>query len=237
MTSRTQLIEFVTSLRWKDVASALRAQPELSAFTDKRGRNLLHLCCGVNVAQKGLPAADSVRTCDALLAAGLDVNREAFREGDWKATPLWYAVSRGENRALAKHLLSLGADPNHCLWAAAFRDDVATIRLLLDHGAKIDAVAEDETPFLSAVKTSHFAAAEELLKRGADVNFQDSRGMTALHYMLKKDSDKRHFEMLMRYSPHGDIPNREGRTAAELMAKKRDQDFRAMARELEAATR
>jgi hypothetical protein len=51
------------------------------------------------------------------------------------------------------------------LWAAAFCDDVAMIRLLLDHGARIDAVAEDETPFLSAIKSSHFAAAEELLKR------------------------------------------------------------------------
>jgi hypothetical protein len=58
--------------------------------------------------------------------------------------------------------------------------------------------------------------------------------MTALHYMLKKDSDKRHFRMLMRYSPRGNIPNREGRTAAELMSKKRDEAFRAMTRELAA---
>jgi ankyrin repeat protein len=232
MTSRTQLLDLVKSLKWKDVAAALRAQPELIAFTDKRGRNLLHLCCGVHVAKKGLKAASSTRTCDALLEAGLDLNREAFSEGSWKATPLWYAVSRGENRALARHLLERGADPDHCLWAAAFRDDVATIRLLLDHGAPIDAVAEDETPFLSAVKTSHFLAAEELLKRGADVNFRDSRGMTALHYMLKKDSDKRHFRMVLRFEPRGDIPNAEGKTAAELMSKKRDEDFRAMAREL-----
>ena len=83
------------------------------------------------MAKKGLPVASSTRTCDALLEAGLDIDREAFREGDWKATPLWYAVSRGENRALARHLLERGAAPNHCLWAAAFRDDVATIGLLL----------------------------------------------------------------------------------------------------------
>ena len=40
------------------------------------------------------------------------------------------------------------------------------------------------------MKSSHFRAAEALLERGANVNVQDSHGMTALHYMLKKDSDK-----------------------------------------------
>jgi hypothetical protein len=34
----------------------------------------------------------------------------------------------------------------------------------------------------------HFEAAEALLKPGADVNFQSSRRVTALHCMLKKNS-------------------------------------------------
>ncbi|HEX2827354.1 MAG TPA: hypothetical protein VHP37_13480 [Burkholderiales bacterium] len=38
MTSRTQLLDLVTSLAWKDLAAALAAQPELIAFTDPRGR-------------------------------------------------------------------------------------------------------------------------------------------------------------------------------------------------------
>ena len=181
------------------------------------------------MAEKKLSPVDSIRTVDVLLSAGIDIDQEAFREQSWKATPLWYAVSRGENRRLAAHLLQKGCDPNHCLWAAAFRDDIATIKLLLDHGAAIDAVAEDETPFLSAVKTSHFRAAEALLERGANVNVQDSRGMTALHYMLKKDSDKRHFRTLLRYGARGDLKNQNGETAAEIMARKRDPDFKVMA--------
>ena len=104
--------------------------------------------------------------------------------------------------------------------------------MLLQHGAAIDAVAEDETPFLSAVKNSHFRAAEALLEHGADANFQDSRRMTALHYMLKKDSDKRHFRTLLRYGARGDLKNQSGETAAEIMARKRDPDFKAMATEL-----
>ena len=104
--------------------------------------------------------------------------------------------------------------------------------MLLQHGADIDAVAEDETPFLSAVKSSHFRAAEALLERGASVNFQDSRGMTALHYMLKKDSDKRHLRMLLRYGARGDLQDEKGDTAAEIMSRKRDPDFKSMAKKL-----
>ena len=57
------------------------------------------------------------------------------------------------------------------------------INLLLDRGANIDAIAEDEIPLLAAVKYSKFAMAELLLARGANPNFQDSKGMTALHYI------------------------------------------------------
>jgi ankyrin repeat protein len=227
--SRTQTLDSVKGFRWREVEASLAADPKLTAYRDERGRNFLHICCGVDVSEKRIPAAASVRTADVLLSAGIDVNQEAFREGDWKATPLWYAISRGRNLPLAEHLLRRGSDPNHCLWAAAFRDDLAAIALLLEHGAEIDPVAEDETPFLGAVKTSHFRAAEALLERGANVNFQDSQGMTALHYMLKKDSDKRHFRTLLRHGARGDLKNDKGETAAEVMSRKRDPDFKAMA--------
>jgi uncharacterized protein len=232
VTSRTQMLESVKNLRWRDVEASLAAHSSLIAYRDDRGRNFLHICCGVNVSEKKLSPGDSVGTADVLLSAGIDINQEAFREHNWRATPLWYAVSRGQNLYLAKHLLQRGSDPNHCLCAAAHRDDIAAIKLLLQHGADIDAVAEDETPLLSAVKRSHCRAAAALLERGARVNFQDSRGRTALHYMLKKDSDKRHFRMLLRYGPRGDLQDEKGHTAAEIMSRKRDPDFRRMANEL-----
>ena len=232
MTSRTQVLALIKGLRWKDVDAALADQPNLLAYRDDRGRNFLHMCCGVNVKKRRLPPDRSVRTAEVLLKAGSDVNQEALREGNWKATPLWYAIGRGENLTLAKFLLQRGSDPNHCLWAAAYRDDVAAIKLLVDHGAQIDPVVEDETPFLGAVKMSHFRSAQALLEHGANVNFQDSHGMSALHYMLKKDSDKRHFRMLLRYSARGDLKNAEGKTAAEIMSRRRDVDFGDMAEHL-----
>jgi hypothetical protein len=226
------MLELIKSLRAKEVEAGLAEKPELLAFRDKKGRNWLHLCCGVNPRTKKLRAADRVKTAGVLLDAGLEVDLEAFREGEWKATPLWYAIARGESLPLAKFLLERGADPNHCLWAAAFRENVAAIALLVAHGAEIDPVQEGHTPFLGAVQWSRFRAAKALLELGANPDYQDASGMTALHYMLKKGSDERHFRMLIRHGASGDIPNADGATAAEIMRRKRAPVFRKMAAQL-----
>ena len=118
-----------------------------------------------------------------------------------------------------------GSDPNHCLWAAAFRDDVAAIKLLVGAGADVEAVAEDETPFLSAVKVSHFTAAKALLALGANVDFQDSKGNTALHYMLKKNSDVRYLRILVEHGAQGDLPNKDGVTVAQILQRKRGAEY------------
>lgn len=226
------MTELVRAFRWRDVEAGLSGEPGLLEVRDDRGRNWLHLCCSVNPKKRKLRPADSIKTADVLLDAGLDVNQEAFREGSWKATPLWYAIGRGENLALARHLLERGSTPEHCLWAAAFRNDVDVIKLLADGGANLEAVADDETPFLGAVKSSRFRGAHALLELGASPDFRDSRGMTALHYMLKKGSDARHFRMLIEHGPRGDIPNQDGVTAREIMARKRSPAFRKMADQL-----
>ena len=232
MVSKTRMLALIKDLRWKEVEAGLAEKPELLAFRDQKGRNWLHLCCGVNPKSRKLKPADGVKTARVLLDAGLDLDLEAFREGEWKATPLWYAIARGENLPLAKFLLELGADPDHCLWAAAFREDAAVVKLLVAHGAEIDAVAEGHTPFLGAVQWSRFRGAKALLELGANVDYQDGSGMTALHYMLKKGSDPRHFQMLMQHGARGDIPNADGATAAEIMGRKRAPVFRKMAAQL-----
>jgi ankyrin repeat protein len=232
MVSKTKLNSLVREFRWKETDEALAENPALISVRDERGRNWLHLCCGVNLKGGKLKASDSIKTAEVLLRRGLDINGEAFTEGAWKATPLWYAIARGQNLALADYLLKHGSTPNYSLWAAAFNNDLDAIRLLIRHGANLNDAFENETPFLSAIKTSHFRSAEELLKLGSDVNYQDSKGMTALHYMLKKDSDKKHFAMLIAHRARGDIRNRDGITAAEIMRKKKDPDFRKMADQL-----
>jgi len=147
-------------------------------------------------------------------------------EGPFKATPLWYAISRGRNLPLARWLLKKGSTPEYCLWSAGFQDDVDVIDLLIDSGARVDPVAEDETPFLGAIKWSHFAAAERLLHHGANVNFRNSKGMTALHFLLRKRSDRKHIAMLLGYGADPTIRNAEGESPLDMVAHRRDQALR-----------
>lgn len=232
MTSRTRLTDDVKAFRWQAVDAGLGESPQLLPVRDRRGRTWLHQCCMVNPAAKGLDPQDGVHTANVLLKHGLDLNDAAFTEGSWKATPLWCAIAFGQNLPLAGHLLELGCDPNHSLFAAVWNKDLTAIDLLMAHGADVDSRAEGQTPFLGAVGWSRFREAEALLRHGADVNALGDDGRTALHMALKKDSDRLHLEMLIAYGARGDIPDKDGRTAQQIMRRKRDPDLQALAGKL-----
>ena len=231
-TSKTRLTARVKAFDTAAVVAGLKSRPELLHHADERGRNWLHLCASVDAHKRDLDPADAIPLAGALLDLGIGVNAAAFTEGTWRATALWYAVSRGGNIDLARYLLASGSTPEHCLWAAVYREDFDMIALLIDAGADLEAVAEEETPLLHAVKYSRFRGAQALLEAGADPDYQDVRGMTALHYMLKKNSDIRHFRTIAAYGPKGDIPDRDGRTAAEILSRKRDPAFHSVAEKL-----
>ena len=229
-TSKTRLTAEVRALEVESVLAGLAERPDLLPYRDDRGRNWLHLTASINLPEH--PELDPQRSIDLagiLIELGLPMNGAAFSEGTWQATPLWYAVARGRNEPLARWLLEAGSSPEHCLWAAAFREDFAMLNLLLKHGAPLEAVAEGETPLLGAIKVSRFESAGLLLEAGADPDFVDADGMTALHYMLKKGSDAEHFELLARYGARGDIAGPDGRTAIEVLRKKRSPAYRVVA--------
>lgn len=230
MVSRTSLTESVRNHRWRDVARDLAAQPDLLAARGDKGRNWLHLACMVPPAGD---AADSLRLAELLLELGLGIDDAAFTEGEWRATPLWHAVSRGRNPALVAHLLERGADPNFCLFAAVWNEDSATIRLLLEHGADIEEGAQrGDTPLLGAIAWSRFGPAETLLDAGGNPDAIDPGGRTALHLMIRKASAPEHFAMFVRHGARGDIPDREGNTAIALLMRKRDPRYREIAAQL-----
>ncbi|HWD26096.1 MAG TPA: hypothetical protein VG387_02945 [Rhizomicrobium sp.] len=231
MTSKTAMLDLVKGFRAAEVSRALKDDPVLIAVRDKRGRNWLHICCGRKLA----PSLEkhSIATAKVLLDH-YDMSAPAFTEGGWKATPVWYAVGWGRNLALAEFLLKRGADPNHALWAASFNKDIAAIRLLVEYGADIDPVTEDSTPLLGAVKWSLFGPAEELLKAGANPDWRDSKGLTALHHMLKKNSDPKHIAMVVRHGARGDIADPAGRTAIDILRRKKDPTLRKLAEQLAA---
>ncbi|MBL6852736.1 MAG: hypothetical protein ISS15_12195 [Alphaproteobacteria bacterium] len=225
--SKTKMLELVKGFRAAEVDAALKENPGLRDVRDARGRNWLHICCGQKV-KKG-QAKDSIQTAEVLLKHGFDPSEPAFVEGSWKAVPVWFAIGRGENLALAEWLMKRGGDPNHSLWAASFRGDLAAIRLLVKYGASLEQIAEDSTPFIGAVGYSKFAAAEELLKLGANPDAVNSKGMTALHLMLKKGSDAKHIAMVVRHGARGDIADNAGVTAVHILRRKRDPALRKLA--------
>jgi uncharacterized protein len=221
--SRARLFRSIKALDLDAVAALLVAQPELIRATDDRRRNPLHFLCRLPASPKTRDR--SIRVARHLLGVGIDIDAPAFVEGAFRATPLWYSISRGRNLPLARFLLEQGSTPEYCLWAAGFADDVETIDLLVRHGASIDPVTEDETPFLGAIKWSRFAAAERLLHHGADVNFQNSKGVTALHLVLKKESAPRHVAMLLRHGADPTIRSKDGKSPLDLVARRRDKTY------------
>ena len=227
------MLSFVKTFAWKEIGQGLEDSPELLDYRDEKGRNLLHLTCSVNLKRnRELKDADSVKLAGLLIERGLDASKPAFRRGEWSATPLWHAISRGENIELATYLLDVGCDPNHCLWAAVFRNDTEAIRLLVGHGAEIDPVYEDGTiPFLVAAKGGPREAAETLLDLGANPDHQDPSQRAALHWILQGSGDPRTVSLLLAHGASGDIEDETGRTAHEILQRKRDTALRKPADE------
>ena len=235
MVSKTRMIDLVKALDADAVAAGLDESPGLISWRDQRGRGWLHLCCARNIEGDAARAEASLRTADALISRGLGIEDAAFTEGSWRATPLWFSIAWGRNLKLAEHLLNLGVTPAYSMHAAAFNSDFEAMRLLAARGHAVDEFGEGDTPFLFMIKWSRFPAAEALLDLGADVNARDEKGLTALHLMLKKGSDEAQFESLIRRGARGDIPGPDGKTAIQIMRRKRDLDFQRLAEALETA--
>jgi len=226
MVSRTSLTELVKAFDVGGVLAGLDARPDLLGVRDDKGRTWLHLIAAHPAEGDVEKAAASVALAEGLIARGLDMNDAAFTEGpngEWRATPLWYAISRGRNLPLARFLLERGCDPDHSLFAAAWNRDVEAIRLLRKHGAPLRPDMLVET-----IGWSRFEAAEEFLRQGADPNATDARGRTALHMMLAKDSAPEHLAMVIRHGGRTDIPGPDGRTVAEILKRKKDPAYRAL---------
>ena len=173
----------------------------MSNFRDKAGKTPLHHCAGINSAEVKLPIVDSIRTARALLHAGADVNsdRVIIDEGEeFHARPLWYAVAWGKNFKLAEFLLKNGAEAVGCMWAACWAQDRKMAQVLRDFGADIDPVFHDETPLLMIVKSKRFKLARWLVENGANINFQDSQGFSALHYAIKRNHNLAQLEDLLK---------------------------------------
>lgn len=223
--SKARIFEAVTSLDLEATRTLLEAKPALLTATDRQGRTLLHLACAADCATLKVPEAESARMVNFLLDRGLDID---FPIGRDKVTPLFAAVARGRNPTLVKLLLKRGAKvrsaPGGGLFAAAWWDDVENLELLIRAGAQIDIVV-GVTPFLAAWCWRKFKAAKVLALSGANVNYQDSKGKTALHHGVEKEFEPPLLTWLVERGASPDIQDRDGISARLKASRKRDKRF------------
>jgi ankyrin repeat protein len=191
---------FDAAKRWDAAAlrAMLAAAPELVNAIDPKGRAALHVACAVK-SGRGLGERNGIRTVTALLDSG--ANLEAAvpmdEEGDFRATPLWYAVARGENLPLVRFLLKRGADASYSLWAAVWRDDAVLCRELLGTKPRLNLIAHGETPIFYAARLKRLKTLELLLEAGADPAIVDSRGRDAVEIAQARRLPKYLIERLM----------------------------------------
>jgi ankyrin repeat protein len=75
-------------------------------------------------------------------------------------------------------------DGRTALMRAAARGDAATVRVLLEAGARKDLhdTAFGKTALMYAAENNHPAVVEALVKAGADIQTTDQKGRTAMDY-------------------------------------------------------
>ena len=144
---------------------------------------------------------NAVPVMRALVSSGFDVN-DASSKG--RETALLGAV-RFKSQEAITYLLRHGADVH------AKNDDGDTVLhiaahsgcdvdRLLDHGARINEQnAKGETPVFIAVFYQHLDVLHTLLRRGANANLSDHRGVVPMTIVLTTEIPERFIELLLNY--------------------------------------
>jgi hypothetical protein len=175
--SQRRFQELVDKNKHEEVEAMLRGRPELALDeTAFWGEGIL-----------AMPAKDGDRQMLELLM------RYGARVPDLSK---WGARYYFKHYETAAFLLENGMNPNHMNWRRftllhdmAFTGDLQKARLLLDHGADIDAVDEEyrSTPLGYAARWGRGEMVTLLLERGADASKSGAPWATPLAWARKKE--------------------------------------------------
>lgn len=180
--SRPAFFDAAKSWDIAKVKDIIAAAPALVKERDRQGRMAIHIACAAQPgAKQGEP--HGIKTVTALLKAGTPLEADvpmSKEEGDFRATPVWYAYSRGGNPALVRFLIGQGADTSYALWAAVWRDDDVMCRAFLKAKPRLNLRAHGETPIFYAARLQRLKALKLLIAAGADPRIKDPRGRDCL---------------------------------------------------------
>ena len=224
MSVMNKFISTIKSLNFSLVEQLLNQQPAWIEWHEDDGKNALHYVCGIAVANDVNKVAASLQILKLLLKSGMDINSVQIIKGkgcDFHATPLWYAYTRGRNEKLYTYLLKNSANPNNCMYAIAWYDDVQAANLFKKYGAETDVGNGIDTPFLAAFNWKRFNMTTWLLKNGANVNAVDDKGNPALFYAVKKKYPMEQIQLLLNFGADINQENKAGVSPKKLAEQNR----------------
>ena len=132
---------------------------------------------------------------------------------------------------------SLSADGYTALHFAAFFAKPEAARILLDAGAPVDAVAQNEMrvqPLHSAAAGRQIEICRLLLAAGADVDARQAGGFTPLHEAAQ-NGDPEMVELFLSAGADPTVATDDGRTAAEIAEESAHPDVARRLRDVAAA--
>ena len=125
---------------------------------------------------------------------------------------------------------SLSKDGFTALHFACFFGQPEAVRLLIESGAAVDAVATNPTkvmPLHSAASARNLEAARLLLEHGAPVNARQQAGWVPIH-AAAQNGDRPMVELLLKHRADPKLVNDEGKTSAMVAREKGHAEIAAL---------
>jgi len=200
--SKTAWFNAVRSWDCDQVQEALREAPEMLSAANPKGLNALHMACSVRPGKPGLREENGIRTVSALLDAGIDIESIAFTDndgGEWRANAVWFAVSKGQNLPLLRHLLKRGGDPSYSLFSVLWGYKPEFARELVQCKPRMNLrFGDGRTVLHAAVNPNRLEVLNLYLDAGADPWIEDKLGITPLDLAKKRRVPEEIIERMAR---------------------------------------